>query len=72
MNGARSGSRRSLHNYYVFLGTCLQEEHDEIRARKGEFEALEWEDYKSMPFTLCVSGQPLLPRYTREKIKFIL
>ncbi|KAL6980696.1 hypothetical protein U1Q18_022333, partial [Sarracenia purpurea var. burkii] len=35
------------------------EEHDEIRARKGESEALEWEDYKSMPFTQCVVNETL-------------
>lgn len=44
----------------MFFGICLQEEHDEIRARKGELEALEWEDYKSMPFTLCVSATTVL------------
>lgn len=37
----------------------LKEEHDEIRARKGELEGLEWEDYKSMPFTLCVINETL-------------
>lgn len=35
---------------------CWQKEHDEIRLRKGEIRALEWDDYKSMPFTQCVSG----------------
>jgi len=35
---------------------CLmrQEEHEQIRAKKGEGEALEWSDYKSMAFTQCV------------------
>ncbi|KAL2227415.1 cytochrome P450 90A1 [Sesamum indicum] len=38
----------------------LKEEHDEIRARKVEEEAaLEWEDYKSMPFTQCVVNETL-------------
>ncbi|XP_063945529.1 3beta,22alpha-dihydroxysteroid 3-dehydrogenase isoform X3 [Daucus carota subsp. sativus] len=37
----------------------LKDEHDEIRARKGEVEALEWEDYKSMPFTHCVVNETL-------------
>ncbi|KAL0401205.1 UNVERIFIED_CONTAM: cytochrome [Sesamum latifolium] len=37
----------------------LKEEHDEIRARKGEEEAaLQW-DYKSMPFTQCVVNETL-------------
>ncbi|KAI5670504.1 hypothetical protein M9H77_10868 [Catharanthus roseus] len=37
----------------------LKEEHDEIRARKGESEALQWEDYKAMPFTQCVVNETL-------------
>ncbi|CDP14032.1 unnamed protein product [Coffea canephora] len=37
----------------------LKEEQDEIRARKGEKEALTWEDYKSMPFTQCVVNETL-------------
>ncbi|KAK6135804.1 hypothetical protein DH2020_030499 [Rehmannia glutinosa] len=37
----------------------LKEEHDEIRATKGEKEALQWEDYKSMPFTQCVVNETL-------------
>ncbi|KAK3020673.1 hypothetical protein RJ639_046266 [Escallonia herrerae] len=37
----------------------LKEEHDEIRARKGDSEALEWDDYKSMPFTQCVVNETL-------------
>ncbi|XP_052199258.1 cytochrome P450 90A1 isoform X2 [Diospyros lotus] len=37
----------------------LKEEQDEIRARKGESEALEWNDYKSMPFTQCVVNETL-------------
>lgn len=32
-----------------------QEEHEEIRVKRGEKEALQWEDYKSMSFTQCVS-----------------
>ncbi|KAD6796520.1 hypothetical protein E3N88_07416 [Mikania micrantha] len=32
----------------------LKEEHDEIRAKKTDSVPLEWEDYKSMPFTQCV------------------
>ncbi|KAL7229148.1 hypothetical protein ACSBR2_007781 [Camellia fascicularis] len=39
--------------------TQLEEEHDEIRARKDNFEALEWNDYKSMPFTQCVVNETL-------------
>ncbi|WRX12083.1 Cytochrome P450 - like 10 [Theobroma cacao] len=34
----------------------LKEEHEGIRAKKSESEALEWIDYKSMPFTQCVSS----------------
>lgn len=38
------------------LFTTMQEEHDQIRMKKrGSSEALEWSDYKSMPFTQCVS-----------------
>nr|XP_023899249.1 cytochrome P450 90A1 [Quercus suber]POF20760.1 cytochrome p450 90a1 [Quercus suber] len=37
----------------------LKEEHDQIRARKSETEALEWSDYKSMPFTQCVVNETL-------------
>ncbi|PSR93197.1 Cytochrome P450 90A1 like [Actinidia chinensis var. chinensis] len=38
----------------------LKEEHDAIRAKKGESEALEWDDYKSMmPFTQCVVNETL-------------
>ncbi|KAI3458542.1 hypothetical protein Pfo_015205 [Paulownia fortunei] len=37
----------------------LKEEHDEIRAKKGEKDALQWEDYKSMPFTQCVVNETL-------------
>lgn len=39
----------------------LKEEHEEIRTRKGESqsEALQWEDYKSMPFTQCVVNETL-------------
>lgn len=37
----------------------LKEEHDEIRARKGEGEPLQWEDYKSMHFTQCVVNETL-------------
>ncbi|GFY83511.1 Cytochrome P450 superfamily protein [Actinidia rufa] len=37
----------------------LKEEHDEIRVKKGELEALEWNDYKSMPFTQCVVNETL-------------
>lgn len=33
-----------------------QEEHEGIRAKKSESEPLEWSDYKSMPFTQCVSS----------------
>ncbi|XP_011016740.1 PREDICTED: cytochrome P450 90A1-like [Populus euphratica] len=40
---------------------CLmwQEEHEQIRAKKGEGEALEWSDYKSMSFTQCVVNETL-------------
>ncbi|KAL3365452.1 hypothetical protein AABB24_010538 [Solanum stoloniferum] len=37
----------------------LKEEHEEIRLRKGEVESLQWEDYKSMPFTQCVVNETL-------------
>ncbi|KAI3731136.1 hypothetical protein L1987_62319 [Smallanthus sonchifolius] len=37
----------------------LTEEHEEIRARKGTSVALEWDDYKSMPFTQCVVNETL-------------
>nr|GMD02076.1 cytochrome P450 90A1 [Ipomoea batatas] len=37
----------------------LKKEHDEIRLRKGEIQALEWDDYKSMPFTQCVINETL-------------
>ncbi|GFP87800.1 cytochrome p450 90a1 [Phtheirospermum japonicum] len=37
----------------------LKEEHDEISARKGAKDALQWEDYKSMPFTQCVVNETL-------------
>ncbi|KAK1306028.1 Cytochrome P450 90A1 [Acorus calamus] len=37
----------------------LKEEHEGIRAKKKEGEALEWSDYKSMPFTQCVINETL-------------
>ncbi|GLT31464.1 hypothetical protein SLA2020_061970 [Shorea laevis] len=37
----------------------LKEEHDGIRAKKSEAEALQWSDYKSMPFTQCVVNETL-------------
>ncbi|KAL8199806.1 hypothetical protein R6Q57_013374 [Mikania cordata] len=37
----------------------LKEEHDEIRAKKTDSVPLEWEDYKSMPFTQCVINETL-------------
>lgn len=38
----------------------LKEEHDQIRAKKRDSsEALEWSDYKSMPFTQCVVNETL-------------
>ncbi|KAK7860611.1 cytochrome p450 90a1 [Quercus suber] len=42
------------HVYGILTG-----EHDQIRARKSETEALEWSDYKSMPFTQCVVNETL-------------
>lgn len=43
-----------------FFWSHWQEEHDQIRARKTDpKEALEWSDYKSMPFTQCVSSSLL-------------
>ncbi|KAL6541617.1 hypothetical protein OROGR_011103 [Orobanche gracilis] len=39
--------------------TQLKDEHDGIRATKDENEALQWEDYKSMPFTQCVVNETL-------------
>ncbi|GER46637.1 cytochrome P450 [Striga asiatica] len=37
----------------------LKEEHDQIRAKKGDINSLEWEDCKSMPFTQCVVNETL-------------
>ncbi|XVF84015.1 hypothetical protein PTKIN_Ptkin16aG0540800 [Pterospermum kingtungense] len=37
----------------------LKEEHEGIRAKKSESEALQWSDYKSMPFTQCVINETL-------------
>ncbi|XP_042519761.1 cytochrome P450 90A1 [Macadamia integrifolia] len=38
----------------------LKEEHEEIRAKKkSPSDALEWNDYKSMPFTQCVINETL-------------
>ncbi|XWS65855.1 hypothetical protein CRYUN_Cryun05aG0149800 [Craigia yunnanensis] len=37
----------------------LKEEHEGIRAKKSDSEALEWSDYKSMPFTQCVVNETL-------------
>ncbi|XP_039067551.1 cytochrome P450 90A1-like isoform X2 [Hibiscus syriacus] len=37
----------------------LREEHEGIRAKKTESEALQWSDYKSMPFTQCVVNETL-------------
>ncbi|XP_050209534.1 3beta,22alpha-dihydroxysteroid 3-dehydrogenase [Mercurialis annua] len=37
----------------------LKEEHEGIRAKKREEEALDWSDYKSMPFTQCVVNETL-------------
>ncbi|PKI39563.1 hypothetical protein CRG98_040033 [Punica granatum] len=37
----------------------LKEEHEKIRATKGPSEGLEWNDYKSMPFTQCVVNETL-------------
>ncbi|KAL8218112.1 hypothetical protein R6Q57_021485 [Mikania cordata] len=37
----------------------LKEEHEEIKAKKGTSVALEWDDYKSMPFTQCVVNETL-------------
>ncbi|CAA0836611.1 Cytochrome P450 90A1 [Striga hermonthica] len=37
----------------------LKEEHDQIRAKKGDIDSLEWEDCKSMPFTQCVVNETL-------------
>ncbi|XP_028803754.1 cytochrome P450 90A1 [Neltuma alba] len=38
----------------------LKEEHDQIRAKKGDAEAaVEWSDYKSMAFTQCVVNETL-------------
>lgn len=43
-------------NFDYCLRSYGQEEHDQIRAKKRDSsEALEWSDYKSMPFTQCVS-----------------
>ncbi|KAM7270051.1 hypothetical protein ACFE04_029265 [Oxalis oulophora] len=37
----------------------LKEEHDRIREKKSKSKALEWTDYKSMPFTQCVVNETL-------------
>ncbi|KAI6676222.1 hypothetical protein NL676_037018 [Syzygium grande] len=37
----------------------LKEEHEKIRANKDRSEGLEWNDYKSMPFTQCVINETL-------------
>ncbi|VFQ72830.1 unnamed protein product [Cuscuta campestris] len=37
----------------------LKKEHEDIRLRKGEAQALEWDDYKSMHFTQCVINETL-------------
>ncbi|XP_047322132.1 cytochrome P450 90A1 [Impatiens glandulifera] len=39
----------------------LKEEHEAIKSRKngGDSQALEWDDYKSMPFTQCVVDETL-------------
>ncbi|KAK4790028.1 hypothetical protein SAY86_017332 [Trapa natans] len=37
----------------------LKEEQEEISAKKGLLEGLEWIDYKSMPFTQCVVNETL-------------
>ncbi|KAA3481990.1 cytochrome P450 90A1-like [Gossypium australe] len=37
----------------------LKEEHEGIRAKKSKSEALQWSDYKSMPFTQCVVNETL-------------
>lgn len=37
----------------------LKEEHEGIRSKKTETEALQWSDYKSMPFTQCVVNETL-------------
>lgn len=44
--------------FLFFFSLCgfPQQEHDEIEARKRDVEEpLDWSDYKSMPFTQCVS-----------------
>nr|BAE16977.1 steroid 23-alpha-hydroxylase [Zinnia elegans] len=37
----------------------LKEEHEQITRKKGALVALEWDDYKSMPFTQCVVNETL-------------
>ncbi|KAL9230190.1 hypothetical protein vseg_005576 [Gypsophila vaccaria] len=37
----------------------LKVEHENIRAKKGDNEALVWADYESMPFTQCVINETL-------------
>ncbi|KAG6436583.1 hypothetical protein SASPL_101484 [Salvia splendens] len=37
----------------------LKHEHEEIRLKRGETDALLWEDYKSMSFTQCVVNETL-------------
>ncbi|KAL1206013.1 Cytochrome [Cardamine amara subsp. amara] len=37
----------------------LKEEHEDIRAKKGDGELLNWEDYQKMQFTQCVMSEAL-------------
>jgi len=56
----------SLSSHYLYICACIhiriyvnlceriQEEHAAIRAKKGDGELLNWEDYQKMEFTQCV------------------
>lgn len=44
----------SLRSCNLVLKICQQEEHQEIRHRRWDSEALAWSDYKSMRFTQCL------------------
>lgn len=46
---------------YVHFSKFGQEEHDGISSKKDPSQGLEWTDYKSMPFTQCVSEAYLSP-----------
>ncbi|MBA0571431.1 hypothetical protein Golob_005006 [Gossypium lobatum] len=58
MKGPSDGDDRFL-SIFLIVNFHFQEEHEGIRAKKSESEALQWSDYKSMPFTQCVVNETL-------------